>query len=511
MLCTRTIRSGTMTCTATTSTSMTESFEEPALSSPSYGTFDAAATDKARKQRRHSSYQPQTWHIDTDDIQILVDRFLAQLGKRLDFLEEYGHVKLDDRIERAYDTLRTVHDSCTRVSDEMIDAGWRRAKVFVETLEDGYRDALARKQTMEAKAREGIRLMESMLHDFESKAYELQSTGLTAVASDMYESGKRHLDDGAIRAAELMDEGMLKARHAKAALTARIENALKIAKENGLIAYNDLPDPWKVNPHITRGYRFCDTKLECVRSCFYFSNETVNIWSHLVGLIIIIGIAFYAYPLSPNFSKYTNADILIAAVFFFAACKCLFCSVCWHAMSAHSSQKLMERFACVDYTGISFLVAASIMTTEYTAFYCEPISRWTYMMTTLALGIGGTILPWRPFFNKAENAWLRVGFYVTLACTGFFPVAQLIMTRGVDWAMYFYAPITKSLLFYLCGACLYAAKIPERWFPGFFDYVGGSHNIWHLAVLGGILFHYEAMKAFFAEALRRGQSGCSVY
>ncbi|TKX25348.1 hypothetical protein C1H76_2581 [Elsinoe australis] len=500
-----------MTCTATATTSITESFEEPAISRLSYGTFDISDTDKARKQRRHSSYQSQTWHIDTDDIQILVDQFLSQLGKRLDFLEDYGHFKIDSGIGRAYETLRTVHDSCTRVSDEMIDAGWRRAKVFVETLEDGYRDALERKQTMEAKAREGVRLMESMLHDFETKAYELHSGSLSAVANDMYETGRRRLDDGANKAAELMDEGIVKARHAKEALKARVEHALKRAKENGLIAYHDLPDPWKVNPHITKGYRFCETKLDCVRSCFYFNNETVNIWSHGLGLILVVGIAFYWYPLTPNFSKYTYPDILIAALFFFAACKCLICSTMWHCMAAHSNQKLMERFACVDYTGISFLVAASILTTEYTAFYCEPISRWTYMLTTLALGIGGTVLPWSPTFNRQDMAWARVGFYVSLATTGFFPVVQLVMTRGLDWAIYFYAPITKSLLFYLCGACLYAAKIPERWFPGCFDYVGGSHNIWHVAVLGGILFHYEAMKAFFAEALRRGQSGCSVY
>ncbi|PNS17684.1 Phospholipid:diacylglycerol acyltransferase [Sphaceloma murrayae] len=493
---------------------MAESFEEPAIR-PSYGTFnstfDVCETDRSRRQRRHSSYQPQTWHIDTDDIQVLVDRFLVQLGKRLDFMESYGQFKVDSGIGCAYETLRTVHDSCTRVSDEVIDAGLRRAKVFVETLEEGYRDALARKQTMEAKAREGVRLMESMLHDFESKAYELHTGSLSAVANDMYESGRRRLDDSASKAAELVDEGIVKAKVAKEALKARIDHALQRAREHGLIAYQDLPEPWKVNPHITKGYRFCETKLDCVRSCFYINNETVNIWSHLLGLILVISLAFYSYPRLPDFSSYTTTDVLIAAVFFFAACKCLICSTMWHCMAAHSDQTLMERFACVDYTGISFLVAASIMTTEYTAFYCEPISRWTYMLTTLALGIGGTILPWNPFFNRRENAWLRVGFYVTLAATGFFPVAQLVHTRGVDWAMYFYAPITKSLLFYLCGACLYAAKVPERWFPGCFDYVGGSHNIWHVAVLGGILFHYEAMKAFFSEALRRGQGGCSVY
>lgn len=133
------------------------------------------------------------------------------------------------------------------------------------------------------------------------------------------------------------------------------------------------------------------------------------------------------------------------------------------------------------------------------------------MLTTAALGIGGVILPWHPTFNRQDLAWVRVLFYVSLAATGFLPVFQLAMTRGLYWAVYFYSPVTKSILVYLGGAVLYASKIPECWFPGMFDYVGGSHNLWHLAVLGGILFHYLAMQELFAQAFLRARMHCSVY
>lgn len=498
-----------MSCTATYATTATDSYEEPALASTSSASF--AAIENARQRRRHSSYQPQKWSVETDDVQVLVDRFLAELGRRLEFLDHYGQLKIDTGLDRAYTTLHAVHDSCMHVSDEVIDAGRRRAKILVETIEERYRDVLATKETLEQKAREGVRLMENTLADFEARAYAMRDAGLGAVASDLLDSGRRHLDDAVTRAAELVDEGIDKARRAKDALETKVEQALKRAKEQGLLTYQDMPDPWRVNPHILRGYRFSETKLECVRSCFTFSNETVNIWSHFLGLLVVLSIAFYFYPSSPYFASSTKSDIFVAAVFFIAACKCLVCSTMWHAMSSISSQTLMERFACVDYTGISLLVAASIMTTEYTAFYCEPISRWTYMLTTAFLGIGGVILPWHPTFNRADMAWLRVAFYVSLSATGAIPVVQLIATRGAWWALYFYAPIAKSVLVYLTGAFLYAAKIPERFWPGCFDYVGGSHNIWHFAVLGGILFHYTAMQSFFAAAFERAQTQCSVY
>lgn len=171
----------------------------------------------------------------------------------------------------------------------------------------------------------------------------------------------------------------------------------------------------------------------------------------------------------------------------------------------------MERFACVDYSGISFLIAASILTTEWTAFYCEPVSRSVYMSLTLILGIAGTILPWRESFNRADMAWARVAFYFSLGATGFAPVLQLNLTRGPEWTYYFYAPIVKSVLVYAVGACVYASHVPEKWWPGLFDYAGGSHNLWHLAVLGGILFHYSAMMQLYQGAfMRAGECGCST-
>ncbi|KAI4250920.1 MAG: hypothetical protein L6R42_008569, partial [Xanthoria sp. 1 TBL-2021] len=50
--------------------------------------------------------------------------------------------------------------------------------------------------------------------------------------------------------------------------------------------------------------------------------------------------------------------------------------------------------------------------------------------------------------------------------------------------------------------------VPERWLRGWFDYAGSSHNIWHMAVLGGIIYHYVAMQQFFSFAFARAHE-CS--
>lgn len=423
------------------------------------------------------------------------------------WLEQYrkSHmVQIDSGLRRGYTTLEAVRDQCSVASGELMGSGKKRAKILVETLESRYNEALVTKETLEQKAQAGVRLMESFLCELESRAHAWRHRGIYGTLDD----GWRAMDSKLVHAREVVDEGMERARRARHALREKIERAITLAQEKRLITYYDLPDPWRMNPHILKGYRFTSSKVECCCSAFTFSNEMVNIWSHLIGLVIVLSVAFYFYPLNPNFHLSTKADVMVAAVFFFAACKCLVCSTIWHTFNSIACQPLMECFACVDYTGISLLVAASIVTTEYTAFYCEPISRWTYILLTMSLGIGGIILPWHPTFNRNDLAWARVAFYGFLALTGFAPLAQLSYTRGFEWCMYFYAPVMKSILVYFVGACVYAAKVPERWKPGLFDYFGGSHNIWHLAVLGGILFHYCAMQDLFAGAFVRAQGEC---
>ncbi|OJD17056.1 hypothetical protein ACJ73_08829 [Blastomyces percursus] len=495
-----------MACTAPSLT--VESYADLDLASNASGfaTPNERANLLRNRRRRHSFHTNRRLSCDhdADAIFLRVELFLTEMERRLQWLEEYrqSHMThIDARLKRGYAALVSVRDSCSHASGELMGGGKRRAKILVETLEDRYKEALATKETLEQKAQASMRLMESFLGELEVSAQAVRDRGLYGTLDD----GWRAVEPGLTHAREVMDESVERAREA---LQKSIERAIHLANEKRLIQYSDLPHPWRVNPYILQGYRFTTSKIECVTSVFTFSNELFNIWSHFIGLLVVLAVAFYFYPANPNFSLSTKTDITVAAIFFIAACKCLVCSTLWHTMNSIASQPLMERFACVDYTGISLLVAASIVTTEYTAFYCEPVSRWIYIVTTSTLGIAGVILPWHPTFNRADMAWARVAFYVTLAATGFAPIAQLSLTRSLGWSLYFYAPLLKSLAVYLLGAMIYASQIPERWLPGFFDYIGGSHNIWHVAVLGGILFHYTAMQDLFTGAFIRAEGEC---
>jgi adiponectin receptor len=57
-----------------------------------------------------------------------------------------------------------------------------------------------------------------------------------------------------------------------------------------------------------------------------------------------------------------------------------------------------------------------------------------------------------------------------------FGVAHLRESIGLDWV------VLQGVL-YVSGAAIYAARIPERLWPGHFDIWGSSHQIFHVLVV----------------------------
>ena len=115
-----------------------------------------------------------------------------------------------------------------------------------------------------------------------------------------------------VHAREIVDEGMERARRARDTLRENIEEPIRLCPRETVDQLTpELPDPWRVNPHIIKGYRFTTSKMECVSSVFAYSNEMFNIWSHVIGLVVVLAIAFYFYPLHTNFHLSTKSDIAL--------------------------------------------------------------------------------------------------------------------------------------------------------------------------------------------------------
>lgn len=419
------------------------------------------------RKRRATSRKPseRKAHSDSEDLEDLVlhkiDNFLYSLEEKMDSLEDYGLEKLvllDSKVKHAYDLLVSVRD-------EMVTEGKRTAEGFVKVLDGLYNELHEGEEGADMKA---------------LSASELVSKGVGGLEAKLL----------------LIEEYVLEHD-----LSQSIQKALQSAA-NRLLTFEELPKPWQENPYITRGYRFCSDYKACVCSVVSVHNETCNIWTHVVGFFVMLGFAFWHWPSTVAWSTADFTDKLIMLIFLVAACKCLAFSAIWHTFSGISRLSAKKGFACADYTGITLLITASILTTEYAALYCQTTARNAYMFITFLCGIGGVRMTWQPDFDMPHSRFKRIAFFVGFAVAGALGFFHAAFYRGLSNTFWFYYPITKSIGSYLLGVVAYGLLFPEKYFTNnkILAYVGMSHNLWHICVFGGIYYHYLATVHFLQNA-----------
>jgi adiponectin receptor len=162
----------------------------------------------------------------------------------------------------------------------------------------------------------------------------------------------------------------------------KIEKALTVL-------WNDLPTWQQDNHYIHSGYRPASYSFQkSFASLSYLHNESVNIYSHLLGAIIfsISGAVLYTV-IKPRYESATSLDIMAFGCFFAGAALCLGMSATYHAISNHSLT--VARFGNkLDYVGIVCLITGSFIPSVFYGFYCHPHLQefyWTMVRQTINL------------------------------------------------------------------------------------------------------------------------------
>ncbi|KAK2038252.1 hemolysin III family channel protein [Colletotrichum somersetense] len=286
-----------------------------------------------------------------------------------------------------------------------------------------------------------------------------------------------------------------------AVLEKKVEDAL-------LVLWDDLPAWRRDNAFILTGYRpDSNSYLGSLRSLAYLHNESVNIWSHLLGAVafIVAGAVLHSV-VAPRYGTAAPADVLVFACFFAGAVACLGMSATYHAISNHSPE-VAKWGNKLDYSGIVFLIVGSYVPALYYGFYCHPGLMKFYLSTIALLGLGCGAVSWVEFFRAPEWRTFRACIFVALGASGVVPVlhgaavygrAEMEARMSLSWVVLHGA-------MYILGAFLYAFRWPERSSPGTFDIWGSSHQIFHFFVVAAAATHlYGMAKAFDYHHSARG-------
>ncbi|GAA5873667.1 hypothetical protein JCM1840_002995 [Sporobolomyces johnsonii] len=309
-------------------------------------------------------------------------------------------------------------------------------------------------------------------------------------------AGLHQLSDGAAELSAYVKD------HSSAALDEAVKiyhRALEIGKER-LLRYEELPHEWRNNEHILSGYRYIPIEQwgTLLRSGWQWHNETINIQSHFLGFLSLVGLLIYYLSSTPSPSSSLveaaahPGDTAISVLFVAAGMKCLLCSAAWHLLSGCATSHWFHGAACVDYVGISGLIAASVMGAEYYGFYDHPNLAMGYMVFSSIIGITGMIVPWSAWFNQRRYKAYRIAFFVALAASAVAPIAHRSVLHGFGDTFGFYSPAIPSVAAYLVGLVFYAHQFPECCSPGHWHF-GASHNIWHFSIVIAVWLHWRAM------------------
>ena len=136
----------------------------------------------------------------------------------------------------------------------------------------------------------------------------------------------------------------------------------------------------------------------------------------------------------------------------------------------------------------------------YYSFYCEPVQWYgaLYQVIVSCACSIAFIVTLMPHFEHPSLRKVRGGMFVGIGVGSAFSFVHLIFFSD-PLHMLEFRPFFFILggAFYVGGAGIFVSRVPERFFPGRFDLVGQSHNIWHAMVLAGALCHfYGSLQCF---------------
>lgn len=144
-------------------------------------------------------------------------------------------------------------------------------------------------------------------------------------------------------------------------------------KQVTTLTWNELSTWQQDNRFITSGYRPASNSYKkSAASIWHIHNQSVNIWTHLLGAVgaAFSTFVFYGY-IQPRFNTATSKDVIMFSCFFIGAAGCLSMSATYHAILNHSAEVAMFGNQ-LDYMGIVILIWGSLIPSVYYGFAPDP-------------------------------------------------------------------------------------------------------------------------------------------
>ncbi|KAK4553671.1 hypothetical protein LTR86_009169 [Recurvomyces mirabilis] len=304
-----------------------------------------------------------------------------------------------------------------------------------------------------------------------------------------------------------MSEPNLKKRRPQASGTGTVDSgtmeghSVHSRRRPKLMTYEEIQEWSRDNEFIRTGYRpEKPDYMDILLSLTYVHNETCNIYTHLIGAILVWPVAYIYMRIlpEPQYDNVLPADYVMFIIFFFSCEFCLLSSAIYHLMQPHSHE--VEQFwHRMDLTGIAVIIAGTFIAAIYYFFICQPTFQIIHWVVTTVSGSACVALISIPKFRTLRWRTLRVVAFFLFGLSAFVPLLHGVGLHGSDY-MFNYMGMKWYLIelsLYALGTLIYATRPPERFAPGKFDIIGTSHQIFHCLILAAMWVNCLALTQSF--------------
>ncbi|KAM0742910.1 hypothetical protein ACQRIT_003087 [Beauveria bassiana] len=216
------------------------------------------------------------------------------------------------------------------------------------------------------------------------------------------------------------------------------------------------------NKYILSGYRRERASyFEMLTSLTFLHNETCNVYTHLIGALLLplIAATVMRRLSQPHLQFYgvSGTDYTMFGIFFWSAEFCLLFSTAFHLFSAHSHEA--EQFwHRMDLLGIVIVTMGTFIPGIYYIFFCELSLQIFHWFIVIISGFSTAALICIPAFRSLHWRKVKIGAYVLLGMSALVPLLHGSHLYGLEY-MTQYSGMSWYLLelvVYGTGTALYA-------------------------------------------------------
>jgi len=265
-------------------------------------------------------------------------------------------------------------------------------------------------------------------------------------------------------------------------------------EDGGLRLYHVQEVPQHIRePFIYTGYRgHCGTALNCLRTTLFVrSNETLNVWTHVVPAIYFVWAAVWWF----SETSLSGSSWLALAIYLSTVCVVPFTSAIAHMFSCASDEAWHICFF-VDYAALSAYAIGASIAYRFFAFPSALQGGWYAALyiplsaVIAVISLAGSC--WSRFLpDETTRKAIR---FLSLASPYLFDVAPVAYGLVADSEAFQSSRILHQRQFVAAflAAVVYCLHLPERFFPGRFDFIGHSHQIFHIIASFGCRYQMMA-------------------